>query len=82
MPGQLILIAEDHAAIRETLSEELGAAGYRTIEASDGGTHPRTLATRAMTTTCGSLCLGMPGAPARQGVALRSQALYHDHIHS
>jgi two-component system, OmpR family, KDP operon response regulator KdpE len=36
MPGQLILIAEDHAAIRETLSEELGAAGYRTIEASDG----------------------------------------------
>jgi two-component system KDP operon response regulator KdpE len=36
MPKQLILIAEDHAAIRETLCEELAAAGYRTIEASDG----------------------------------------------
>lgn len=36
MPKQLILVAEDHAAIRETLCEELAAAGYRTVEASDG----------------------------------------------
>ena len=36
MPGSLILIAEDHAAIRETLCDELAAAGYRTVEASDG----------------------------------------------
>jgi two-component system, OmpR family, KDP operon response regulator KdpE len=36
LPGSLILIAEDHAAIRETLCDELAAAGYRTVEASDG----------------------------------------------
>ena len=36
MPGFLILIAEDHTAIRETLCGELAAAGYRTVEASDG----------------------------------------------
>ena len=36
MPPPLILVAEDEPAIRETLCDELSAAGYRTIPASDG----------------------------------------------
>jgi two-component system KDP operon response regulator KdpE len=36
LPGSLILVAEDEAAIRESLCDELAAAGYRTIEAADG----------------------------------------------
>jgi len=36
LTGPLILVADDEAAIRETLCEELSAAGYRTIAATDG----------------------------------------------
>jgi two-component system, OmpR family, KDP operon response regulator KdpE len=36
LPGPLILVADDEAAIRESLCEELSAAGYRTIGAPDG----------------------------------------------
>ena len=37
MPAPLILVAEDEPAIRETLCDELSAAGYRTVSAADGG---------------------------------------------
>jgi two-component system KDP operon response regulator KdpE len=36
LPEPLILVAEDEPAIRESLCEELSAAGYRTLAASDG----------------------------------------------
>jgi two-component system KDP operon response regulator KdpE len=36
MPAPLILVAEDDPTIRETLCEELSAAGYRTTAACDG----------------------------------------------
>jgi len=36
MPSPLVLVAEDDPTIRETLCEELSAAGYRTTAASDG----------------------------------------------
>jgi two-component system KDP operon response regulator KdpE len=36
LPAPLILVAEDEPAIRETLCDELSAAGYRTVPASDG----------------------------------------------
>jgi two-component system, OmpR family, KDP operon response regulator KdpE len=36
VPAPLVLVAEDDPAIRETLCEELVAAGYRTVSASDG----------------------------------------------
>ena len=36
MPGPLVLVAEDDAAIRDTLCGELAAAGYRTLAAPDG----------------------------------------------
>jgi two-component system KDP operon response regulator KdpE len=36
LPGPLVLVAEDDSTIRETLCDELSAAGYRTLAASDG----------------------------------------------
>ncbi|HSE63707.1 MAG TPA: response regulator transcription factor [Thermoanaerobaculia bacterium] len=36
MPEPLVLVAEDDSAIRETLCDELAAAGYRTLAAPDG----------------------------------------------
>jgi two-component system KDP operon response regulator KdpE len=36
MTGPLVLVAEDDPAIRETLCDELAAAGYRTLAAPDG----------------------------------------------
>jgi two-component system, OmpR family, KDP operon response regulator KdpE len=36
MAAPLVLVAEDDATIRETLCDELAAAGYRTMRAADG----------------------------------------------